>query len=333
LSAEARHLVVLALLLILFAGAANADVFRSGDLRLQPGGEPDSYQLIARLPESMRGAQVVQWPSGCEQTEARQVALAGRVQLVLGARCSRAPGPGDVIIAPWPLDGARLSIALPGIEASLAITPRAGGLHIPFAEVVEPDRPWTQIAPEMLWQGVLHIWLGWDHLAFVLCLCMLARGWRLLGLVTAFTLGHSLSLGLAFFDVLRLPIAPVEALIALSIVLVAREALLARSAEQQVDSLRRAMITVVLFGLIHGLGFASALGELGIAPGERWPALLSFNLGVELGQVAFVLAVIGLQAALRPARLRLSFRTTSLFAAGICGAFWFFERVAGFGVA
>jgi hypothetical protein len=210
------------------------------------------------------------------------------------------------------------------------LRPSASGLDIPFRTVRSTDRSWTELAPEMLWQGMLHIWLGWDHLAFVLCLCMLARGLELLALVTAFTLGHSLSLGLAFFEVVSIPVAPTEALIALSIVLVAREGLLARTESQRIGSVSRAALVVVVFGLVHGLGFASALGELGISPGERWPALLFFNLGVEIGQLVFVTALLTLGVALRPA-VAATARVAALYAAGIVGSFWLVERVAGYG--
>jgi hypothetical protein len=125
-------------------------------------------------------------------------------------------------------------------------------------------------------------------------------------------------------------IAPVEALIALSIVLVARGALLARTAARESASITRAALIVVTFGLIHGLGFASALGKLGIERAERWAALVFFNIGVEIGQVLFVLALVGLFAVLRPPRLRLALRSLALYCAGITGVFWLGERIAGF---
>lgn len=318
------------ILLLALPGSAAADVFRTADLHLQAGSEAGSIELTARLPEALRDADPVQWPPGCIQTDSRQINLAGRVLLMVRAICTQAPDRAAVIKAPWALDGARLSLDSQGVVSRLALRPSAGGMEIPFGIIQAGERGWLEMAPAMLWQGMLHIWIGWDHLAFVLCLCMLCRGWRLLGLVTAFTLGHSVSLGLAFFDVLRLPIAPVEALIALSIVLMAREALLVRTANPGSESIIRATLMVVAFGLIHGLGFASALGELGIAQAERWPALVFFNLGVEIGQVLFVLTLLGLFAALRPPRLRLALRSVALYAAGITGVFWLVERVAGF---
>lgn len=322
-----RGLLMLAFMLL--SGGAWADVFRTADLHLQPGSEPGSIELTARLPGTLRDAGPLQWPAACHQTDSRRIDLAGRVLLMVRAQCTQVPDRGAVITAPWALDGARLSLNREGVTSRLALSPSGDGIEIPFGIIQAGDRSWLEMAPTMLWQGMLHIWFGWDHLAFVLCLCMLCRGWRLLGLVTAFTLGHSVSLGLAFFDVLRLPIAPVEALIALSIVLVAREALLSRSAATP-ESITRTAVMVVIFGLIHGLGFASALGELGIARAERWAALVFFNLGVEIGQVLFVLALLGLLAALRPPRLQLALRSAALYAAGITGVFWLVERVAGF---
>jgi hypothetical protein len=329
LSADRFTRASLALLLI--AGPAVADVFRFGELRLQPGEAPGTYELVARLPIGTAGATDIEWPVGCRQVDENEVILGdGRMLLHYRAVCERAPDRRDLIQTPWQVDAARLDNDLGGTPTSVTLTPSADGLVIPFQATGGADRSWTKLAPGMLWQGMLHIWLGWDHLAFVLCLCMLARGLKLLALVTAFTLGHSLSLGLAFFEVLRIPVAPTEALIALSIVLVAREGLLARAESQRKQSVSRAALVVVVFGLVHGLGFASALGELGISPGERWPALLFFNLGVEIGQLLFVAALLGIGIALRPAVVATA-RSVALYGVGIVGSFWLVERVAGYG--
>lgn len=328
---SAETLARAAFALLLLAGPVTADVFRSGELRLQAGEAPGAFELVANLPSSAARATAIEWPSGCRQTDLRVQALGdGRTLLHYRAACDRAPGLRDLIRTPWQVDAARLDHDLAGTPSSATLTPSAGGLVIPFRTAAGADRSWTELAPEMLWQGMLHIWLGWDHLAFVLCLCMLARGLKLLALVTAFTLGHSLSLGLAFFEVVSIPVAPTEALIALSIVLVAREGLLGSTGEPRTGSASRTALVVVVFGLVHGLGFASALGELGISAGERWPALLFFNLGVEIGQVLFVAALLALGIALRPA-LAATARAVALYAAGIVGSFWLVERVAGYG--
>ena len=329
MSAEVFARALIALTLI--AAPAAADVFRSGELRLQVGEAPGTYELVARLPVSAAKTTTIEWPAGCRQIDVDERALGdGEVLLHYRAACDRAPDRRDVIRAPWQVDAARLDNGLADTPSSATLTPSADGLVIPFQTVGNADRSWTELAPGMLWQGMLHIWLGWDHLAFVLCLCMLARGLKLLALVTAFTLGHSLSLGLAFFEVVTIPVAPTEALIALSIVLVAREGLLAHQDSQRSRSLSRAALVVVAFGLVHGLGFASALGELGISPGERWPALLFFNLGVEIGQLVFVAVLLAIGVALRPA-VAATARAVALYGAGIVGSFWLVERIAGYG--
>lgn len=320
---------VLAMLLLL-PSAVFADVLRYADLHLQAGEEPGSYELTARLPDSLRDPGALQWPAGCTQTDLRQLDQGGRVMLMARARCTKPPGRGAVIKAPWPLDGARLSMGGDGAQSGLTIRPSNNVIEIPFGISQVGPRRWPETARAMLSQGVLHIGLGWDHLAFVLCLCMRSRGRRLVGLVTAFTLGHSISLGLAFFGVLRVPIAPVEALIALSIVWMARDALLARTDAAESESLARSAMVVMTFGLLHGLGLASALADIGVERAERWAALVFFNLGVEIGQVLFVLVVTALFAVLRTPRQRLVIRQIALYSAGIVGVFWLGERIASF---
>lgn len=147
--------------------------------------------------------------------------------------------------------------------------------------------------------GVEHILTGYDHIAFLLGLLLACAGLAprpavraALGVVTAFTLAHSLTLALAALGVLRLPSRPVESAIALSVLYVALEN--TRAAQPQ----RRAWLAF-LFGLVHGLGFAGALAEVGLPRFGRAVALLGFNLGVELGQ-------LGLACALLPALLALA---------------------------
>lgn len=151
--------------------------------------------------------------------------------------------------------------------------------------------------------GIEHILLGPDHLLFVLGLMAVvaAVGGRLMtlaGALTAFTVAHSLTLGLSLFGVWGLPSGPVEILIALSIVLLALELSL-HNARQQAGkkptlSLRQPWLAAFAFGLLHGFGFAGALSEIGLPEQARAWALLLFNLGVEAGQLIFVIAVLAL---------------------------------------
>lgn len=135
-----------------------------------------------------------------------------------------------------------------------------------------------------LWQGILHIVLGLDHVLFVLCLLLAARRFRqLLLIITAFTVGHSVTLVLSALDIFTLPDTLVEPIIAISIAYVAAENLLRKGEVPYLYA------TALVFGLVHGFGFSYVLrDELGLPTQALVPALLSFNVGVELGQIAIV---------------------------------------------
>lgn len=179
----------------------------------------------------------------------------------------------------------------------------------------------------MLELGVEHILLGPDHLLFVLGLLLLVRRLRpLIWTLTAFTIGHSLSLvGVVAGVPLLVPSAAIEAVIALSIVFLARELLVGAS-----DSLtrRRPMLVAGGFGLLHGVGFGGALLEIGLPAGEALLPLLLFNLGVELGQVVFVAAVLVLIELGRrvPASPVLA-RRVAAYAMGAVAMAWTIERL------
>ncbi|HEU5282335.1 MAG TPA: HupE/UreJ family protein [Burkholderiales bacterium] len=156
---------------------------------------------------------------------------------------------------------------------------------------------------EVMWHyllaGIEHIAIGYDHIAFLVAVILWGRRlWPLVGVVTAFTIAHSITLSLAVLDVARLPSQLVETAIALSIVYVAAENFFVR------DLRRRAWITFA-FGLVHGFGFASVLRDYGIPRDALVPALAAFNVGVEVGQIAIVVVALGamrgLERALRGA--------------------------------
>lgn len=138
--------------------------------------------------------------------------------------------------------------------------------------------------------GVEHILNGFDHLLFVTCLIFIAGSWRrILITITGFTLAHSITLTLAGLELVQLPLPPIEATIALSIIFLAREIVLNRR-----DTLtwRYPVAVSVTFGLLHGFGFASALSEIGLPQTEIPTALLAFNVGVEIGQILFVATML-----------------------------------------
>jgi len=156
LSAESLARAALALLLV--AGPAAADVFQSGELRLEAGEEPATYELLAQVPGGVARAPEVEWPEGCRQTELRTQAVGGdRSLLQYRVACDHVPARRDVIRAPWRLDAVRLKSNLAGTPTVSTITPSAEGLVIPFGSLDSPHRPWFELAPAMLWQGMLHI--------------------------------------------------------------------------------------------------------------------------------------------------------------------------------
>src|SRR5690606_4582930 len=187
--------------------------------------------------------------------------------------------------------------------------------------------------------GIEHIVFGFDHLLFVLALVLLLKGgWLVVQTVTAFTIAHSMTLVGASLGYLSLPSRPVEAVIALSIVFLAVEVVKAQQNARMHGnsdtmplrlSQRFPWVVAFLFGLLHGLGFAGALAEIGLPQDAIPMALLTFNLGVELGQLAIVavaFAVLALvrrlhEASLHPAKVAAS------YAIGITATFWFIERM------
>ena len=203
-----------------------------------------------------------------------------------------------------------------------------------------PEAPGTlEILTSYFSLGVDHILSGVDHLLFVFALMLLIRNrWRLLGAVTAFTVAHSLTLAAAALGWVILPAPPVEALIALSIMILAAE-LLRRDGTDMGLSERYPWIVSFGFGLLHGLGFARALLDIGLPEGEVPLALLAFNLGVEAGQLLFIAAAIVVMMLVRliaPAVVSAASRAGSLgrtsvaYAIGCISAYWFIDRIAGF---
>ena len=180
--------------------------------------------------------------------------------------------------------------------------------------------------------GVEHILFGIDHLLFVLGLILLVGDLRLLvKTITAFTLAHSITLGLATLGVVRVPQAPVEAVIALSIVFLACE--LVRQGRGEIGlAARRPWLIAFAFGLLHGLGFAGALSEVGLPRGDVPAALFLFNVGVEAGQLAFIVAVLALLGAVRrlPRPAWRWLEPVPAYTIGSIATFWLVQRITSF---
>ncbi len=211
-------------------------------------------------------------------------------------------------------------------------TTTTGVLRSGTDEMVVPGAGSGAPAATVLWRygrlGVEHILTGADHLAFVLGLLLLVHGWRrIVQTITAFTVAHTMTLGLAVLGVVHVPPAPVEAMIAVSIVLVAVESLRPGGAHPTLAH-RAPWIVAFLFGLMHGLGFAGALAELGLPPDHVPLALVAFNLGVEVGQLAFVAVMLVPIQLLRRAPRWL--QLVPPYAIGAMAVAWTLERVQQF---
>jgi hydrogenase/urease accessory protein HupE len=290
------------------------------------------YRVVVRAPPALDAANApsIVWPSVCSVRETSPL----RLDL----------GDASLIVCRGGLEGQTLRIAYPlynpSITTLVRVTAASGAVD---TAVLPPDvLEWTvprspsflAVARDYLVLGFRHIWTGPDHLLFVAGLMLLARRpRRILIAVTGFTLAHSITLSLATLGVVRVPIAPVEALIALSVLFLAGE--VARRGSDDFSH-RYPVVLSFVFGLLHGFGFASALAEIGLPRNELAIGLLFFNLGVEVGQIAFIAAVaavfFGWTRLLRwfdPARttgIGAGAARLAPYALGIPAAFWFVER-------
>lgn len=216
-------------------------------------------------------------------------------------RCNPSLRSDDSLRFPWALAGAVLIVNwMDGSSHSSYYRGDGAFIEAPLAEVRAPSAALGRLAQQYALMGVEHIVFGVDHLLFVIGLVLLLGikrrhsdrlAPRYLKAITAFTFAHSLTLGASVLGYAHAPSAPVEILIALSIVLLAREAIEAQRGRFSL-SFRRPWIVCFAFGLIHGFGFASALGELGLNAADIPSALLFFNLGVEAGQLAIVFGAL-----------------------------------------
>jgi len=203
----------------------------------------------------------------------------------------------------------------------------------PVASVLGAGAPtlqtWIELARTYVNYGIDHILLGADHLLFVLGLIWIVHGaWRLAKTITAFTIGHSASLAAAAFGLVGIPERPLNACIALSIVFVGVEIVRQQRGEVGLTA-RYPWAVAALFGLVHGVGFAGALAGLGIEQRLLPAALLFFNIGVEIGQLAFIVLVLSLGWAHRRAQATLPQWSASVpaYLIGCVVTFWFLTRL------
>ena len=206
-----------------------------------------------------------------------------------------------------------------------------------WTSIVRPARPWVEIAAsQSSWQvawtyvveGIRHILFGPDHLLFVLGLMLIVQGrMMLLKTITAFTAAHSITLAMATLGYASLPLPPLEAGIALSILFLGPEIIRRQRGETSL-TIRYPWVIAFLFGLLHGFGFASGLSLAGIPRADIPVALLFFNVGVELGQLVFVFTALALATSFRALNVRWPRWATAVpgYVVGSLGAFWVIQR-------
>ncbi len=330
--------IVLALsALAAVAAPAAAHEVRPGYLELREG-EAGRWDLLFKVPARglLRLGLRVEMPPSCRADGEPVARAAGGAHLERSVvRCDGDPEGQAVAIGGLPAMRTDVLVRVHYADGSVQterLTPRA-----PSFELERAPGAWS-VAGTYLVLGIEHILLGVDHLLFVLALLFLVRGTRrLIATITAFTLAHSVTIAASTLGWIHLPGAPVEATIALSIVFVASE--IARGGESLAR--RTPALVALTFGLLHGMGFAGALRDIGLPEHAVPVALACFNIGVEIGQLLFVALVLGALALAsrvggpgrQPADVfAMSERiaTPCAYAIGSIGAFWLIERTASF---
>jgi HupE / UreJ protein len=323
--------LALGCLLALSAGGAAAHEVRPALLVLREVA-PERFDVEWRVPArgELRLALDVRLPDGCAPLAARSESVVAAMHVQRwSVRC--AGGLGGRSVAIDGLAETQTDVLVRVMRADGGIqTTRALPSEPAFVVATAPDS--FGVAATYLRLGVEHIATGADHLLFLLALLILVEGTRrLVATITAFTVAHSLTLAAATLGWVHVPPAPVEAVIALSIAFLAAEIVRAREGRPGLAA-RSPWLAAFAFGLLHGVGFAGALARLGLPEHAIPLALLFFNLGVELGQLLFVVALVGVIGALRRlplARAPLAWLAPA-YAIGAIAAYWTIARVASF---
>jgi hypothetical protein len=309
--------VLAALVILVWAGEAAAHPMGPATLQIaesKPGVARATMQQPAAAPLTPR------WPRECDARMTGRAVEGANIHHDYELVCTR--GIAGLVIG---VDGlaARDTIAIVRIQLA------GGGV---VREILGPSRPSFMIPPETSWLhtlgqhvrlGVEHLLGGLDHLLFIVALLLAVPRLRDRAItLTAFTAGHSVTLALAALGVVAVPAAPVEILIAITLIVVALQALDGRA--------RHTWPLAAGFGLVHGLGFAGALTGAGLPAGDLPLALAGFNLGIELGQLALAAAFLALAALARPLARRAGPypRLAAAYTVGAIAAMYVLERTA-----
>jgi hydrogenase/urease accessory protein HupE len=305
---------------------AQAHEVRPGFLEIREIGG-DTFDVLWKVPASgeYRLAMYVRLPARCKGAPTSGSFAAGAFVERWRATC-----PGGLFGESISIDG--LSATRTDVLARVA---RADGTtqiarltpeETSFEVTASPGR--LDVAKAFFTVGIRHILLGVDHLLFVLGLMLIvANRWVLVKTITSFTLAHSITLAIATLGYAAAPVPPLNAAIALSILFLGPEIVRAWRGQTSF-TIRHPWVVAFVFGLLHGFGFASGLTTMGLPQEEIPVALLFFNLGVEAGQLAFVLAVVFLERAFRTLQIRWPRWAQLLpgYVVGSLGAFWTIQR-------
>jgi hydrogenase/urease accessory protein HupE len=323
-----KRLVVI-LLLLLLSGAADAHEVRPAYLRIQQTA-PETFDVLWRVPArgELRLGIYVSMPAHCTSPEE----IFGWQEGGTFVERWTSQCPGGISGSRVEITGLSFTVIdalaryerLDDTTQVVRLTPADPGFEVTDSE------SWSQVASTYTALGVEHILLGIDHLLFVLALLLLVPNTRtLVWTITSFTLAHSLTLAAATLGWVHVPQAPVEAVIALSILFVAMEIVHWRQGRPGVTR-RMPWVVAFTFGLLHGFGFAGALSEIGLPEHAIPLSLLFFNVGVELGQLAFIAAVMLAWSAMKRITLPQWAWRVPVYAIGSMAAFWTIDRISGF---
>jgi hypothetical protein len=331
-----RQFLLVSLWLGLLAHMPNAHAHESRPAYLEINETtPGRYAVLWRTPllSGIRLPVVLKFPDNVRNVT--EPALRELPDSLIERRLVEASGSG--------LAGKRIEFV--GLQATITDVLVRVQLHdgVYSTTLVHPSQSWVEIAAShgplkvaltYLRHGMEHILLGYGHLLFVFALILLVGNRRvLLVTITAFTLAHSITLALATLEVVHVPGPPVEATIALSILLLAGEIVRLQRGEASLTA-QRPWVVAFSFGLLHGFGFASALTDVGLPQGDVPLALFAFNVGVEIGQLIFIAVVLSILTLAKrltlPSVVGRYALPVATYTIGILAAFWFFERLARF---
>ena len=330
--------IIISIFLLLLSSAVSAHDTRPLYVEInERDSSSGAYSIMWKVPITVAATNVpdVSMPDSCQPTTPITGGKTTRKQMF---RCNTDLS-NDSISIKYPRYNPSISslihfTRLSGESYSVVLRPDETVWQIP-----EKEQTW-KVAKEYMALGIKHILEGYDHLLFIVCLVLLAGTFkRILVTVTGFTIAHSITLALAALGVVKVSVAPVEAAVALSIVFVAME--LARDKHHTL-TWRYPIAVSSTFGLLHGFGFAAVLTEIGLPQTEIPTALLFFNVGVEIGQIMFVIASIAVFFAGKAVTKRLREMTfkdvlhkvqqPAGYVVGVLAMFWTIDRVSGFWV-